>query len=266
MWWLVLASLTSRRGKGFLKLFFFFFSLNKNDSNNNNKEIETEFVSFSIYPGQKVKQFKELGSVKHVTFLSFKTGQRFQIMRMRCHIAVFVDDRLCWFLWHVLAVCLLEKFFFCCCCLFGWFFFFFWVDYQRSRKKRKKERSKTHKMLKRTLFNRTKQDKICKFSRKSSLSKLRTTQQQTNNSLIFCHLDAWMLAEGRVFETEVMYVDSKKRIFSKTRAPTWKAACRLKANIWNCLWTASWNMPGLRHRLAWFQWLLNLICVARRQF
>ena len=33
-----------------------------------------------------------------------------------------------------------------------------------------KKRSKTHKRLKRTLFNWTKQDKTCKFSRKSSFS------------------------------------------------------------------------------------------------
>ena len=42
-------------------------------------------------------------------------------------------------------------------------------------RKKKEERSKTHKRLKRTLFNWTKQDKTHEFSRKSSFPRLRTT-------------------------------------------------------------------------------------------
>ena len=58
------------------------------------------------------------------------------------------------------------------------------------------------------------------FSRKSCLSKLRTTQKQTICSFIFCHLDAWMLAEGRgreadvsVHSTNVFLMDSTNKIF-----------------------------------------------------
>ena len=66
------------------------------------------------------------------------------------------------------------------------------VNYQHSE-----ERSKTHKRLKRTLFNWTKQDKTWKFSRKSSFSKLRTTykhRKQTTSSLCLCQFDAGMPA------------------------------------------------------------------------
>ena len=60
--------------------------------------------------------------------------------------------------------------------------------------------SRTHKRLKRTLFNWTKQDKTCEFSRKSFLSKLRTTlkkKRKTINSLSLCQFDAGMLAGGK---------------------------------------------------------------------
>ena len=47
-----------------------------------------------------------------------------------------------------------------------------------------KKRSKTHKRLKQTLFNWTKQDKTCEFLRKSSFSKLHTTKKQKNKQSV----------------------------------------------------------------------------------
>ena len=51
---------------------------------------------------------------------------------------------------------------------------------------------KRREVKKRTLFNWTKQDKTCKFLRKSSFSKLNTTYVPS-----LCQFDVWMLAEGK---------------------------------------------------------------------
>ena len=71
-----------------------------------------------------------------------------------------------------------------------------------------KERSKTHEILKITLFNWTKQDKTCKFSRKSSFSsyvqhknRRKQQQQKTINWLNLCQLDVRRLAERKGRET-----------------------------------------------------------------
>ena len=58
----------------------------------------------------------------------------------------------------------------------------------------------TRKRLKRTLFNWTKHDKMHELSRKSSFSKLRTTQKQT----IHFSFAGWILAEGRGHGTDVL--------------------------------------------------------------
>ena len=66
--------------------------------------------------------------------------------------------------------------------------------------KEKKERSKTHKRLKRTPFNWTKQNKNCEFSRKFSFFFQAThnmkTEKQTISSLNLRHFDVGRLTEG----------------------------------------------------------------------
>ena len=53
------------------------------------------------------------------------------------------------------------------------------------------QRSKTHKRLKRTLFKETKQDKTCKFSRKTSFSSyVQQYNRKQLNQLILCPFDA----------------------------------------------------------------------------
>ena len=54
-------------------------------------------------------------------------------------------------------------------------------------------RSKTHKKLKRTFFNWTKQDKTCEFLRKSSLSKLCTPYKEKNKQSIHLAFVSLML-------------------------------------------------------------------------
>ena len=64
------------------------------------------------------------------------------------------------------------------------------------------KRSQTHKRrLKRTLFNWTKQDKTCTFSRKSSFSKLHTIEKQKNKlsihlAYVSLILDGWQKEKG----------------------------------------------------------------------
>ena len=56
------------------------------------------------------------------------------------------------------------------------------------------------------LFNWTKQDKTCQFSRKSSFSKATysiKTEKQTISSLSLCQFDVGRLAEGRGHETNI---------------------------------------------------------------
>ena len=76
--------------------------------------------------------------------------------------------------------------------------------------------SKTHKRLKRPLFNSTKQGKTCKFSRKSSFSSYLQNKTKTEtkqkphthththkiNWLCLCQLDAGRLAGGKGHETD----------------------------------------------------------------
>ena len=58
---------------------------------------------------------------------------------------------------------------------------------------------RSHKRLKRMLFNRTKQDKTCKFLMKSSSSSSiqHEKQKQTINSLSLGQLDAGRLLDGK---------------------------------------------------------------------
>ena len=61
-----------------------------------------------------------------------------------------------------------------------------------------KKRSKTHKRLKRTLFNRTKQDKTCNFRGSPLfLSYIQHKKVKTLSSLRLCQFEAGMLAEGK---------------------------------------------------------------------
>ena len=80
-----------------------------------------------------------------------------------------------------------------------------------------KKRSKAHKMLKRTPFNWTKQDKMCKFLRKSFFffffSKLFTTQKQT----IHLFFARWMPVEEFVLFLCCTWL-WKKGIFLKIHA------------------------------------------------
>ena len=59
--------------------------------------------------------------------------------------------------------------------------------------------SKTQKSFERTLFNWTKQDTMREFSRKSSLSKLRTTQKQRNNQCIDLILPSFVQLKSILF-------------------------------------------------------------------
>ena len=68
-------------------------------------------------------------------------------------------------------------------------------------------RSKTHKRLKRTLFNWTKQDRTYKVSRKSSFSSYvqHKNRKQTVNSFSLCQLDAGRQAEGKGHKTDSLF-------------------------------------------------------------
>ena len=76
--------------------------------------------------------------------------------------------------------------------------------------------SDSHRRLERTLFIRTKQDKRCKFSRKSSYSShVNHKSRKTNNSLSLCQID---MLEGLLFFVVVcLYVVHrlKKKTSSK---------------------------------------------------
>ena len=61
----------------------------------------------------------------------------------------------------------------------------------------KKKRSKTNKRLKKTLFNWTKKDKACKFSKKSSFSSYIQHKNKQLIQLILSQLDAQRLVEGK---------------------------------------------------------------------
>ena len=86
--------------------------------------------------------------------------------------------------------------------------------------------SKTHERLRRTLFNWKRQDKMREFSRKPSFFEATYNTKINKQSIIFCQLDAWLLAEGlptgkrqvNWLHIFVLYVASKKRTSSKIRA------------------------------------------------
>ena len=66
--------------------------------------------------------------------------------------------------------------------------------------------------VKRTLFNWTKQDKMCKFLRESSFSSYVQHKNRKNKQLIqliLCQLDAWRLVEGKGRKTDSCFVQLK---------------------------------------------------------
>ena len=68
--------------------------------------------------------------------------------------------------------------------------------------------------IKRTLFDRMKQDKTCKFSRNSSFSSYVQHKHRKNKQLIqliLCQLDVRRLAEGKGHETESYVVCNLKK-------------------------------------------------------